>query len=149
MVALDPKLAHVEIKARDNHGVNFPERYLKVTIDGVARQGQRTLISVSDAGHNPFALLIAVDALVSTFGQAALDEQGIAVPENFFTRRKDESGWHRDEVLAALAALHLRLDRERVSNAGHTRDVSRGTPSTVQDTFDAAYELRRSRPGLN
>ena len=112
----DPKLAFVEIEPRASHGVNFPERYLKVTNRAVL-QGQRALISVSDAGHHPFALLVAVDALVSDFGQATLDEEGIAVPENFFARRKDESGWHRDEVLAALAALHLRLDQQRVSDA--------------------------------
>ena len=109
----NPKLALVEIKPRANHGVDFPERYLKVT-NRVVLQGQRALISVSDAGHHPFALLVAVDALVSDFGQATFDEEGIAVPENFFARRKDESGWHRDEVLAALAALRLRLDQQRV-----------------------------------
>jgi hypothetical protein len=141
-----PKQAFVEIKPRDNHGVNFPERYLKVT-SGIVRQGQRSLIAVSDAGHHPFALLVAVDALVSDFGQATLEEEGIAVPENFFMRRKDESGWHRDEVLAALEALHLRLERERVLGADHSQDEPRASASTLQDTFDAAYELRRARVG--
>lgn len=101
--------AFIDIQPRANHGVNFPERYLRVT-KKVARQGQRSLISVSDAGHQPFALLVAVDALVAAFGQASLDEEGIVVPGNFFTKHKDGSGWHRDEVLTALAALHLRLD---------------------------------------
>jgi hypothetical protein len=146
MEARDPKQAFVEIKPRDNHGVNFPDRYLEVT-NGIVQQGQRSSIAVSDAGHHPFALLVAVDAMVSKFGQAVLDDEGIAVPENFFTRRKDESGWHRDEVLAALAALHLRLDRERGLAADHSHDEPRGIASTLQETFDVAYELRRAHVG--
>jgi hypothetical protein len=124
MEARDPIQAHVEVSPRTSHGVNFPERYLKVTNE-VVRQGQRSLISISDAGHHPFALLVAVDALISEFGRATLDREGI-------TRRKDESGWHRDEVLAALAALHLRLDRERKSDADHNQVASTRDTSTIQ-----------------
>jgi hypothetical protein len=112
--------AFIDVQPRACHGVNFPERYLQVT-NGIARQGQRALISVSDAGHHPFALLLAVDALVAAFGQATLDEEGIAVPETFFRRRRDGSGWHRDEVLTALAALHLRLDRKHESTQSTVR----------------------------
>jgi hypothetical protein len=131
MEARDPIQAHVEVRPRTSHGVNFPERYLKVTNE-VVRQGQRSLISISDAGHHPFALLVAVDALISEFGRATLDKERIAVPQNFFTRRKDESGWHRDEVLAALAALHLRLDRERKSDADHNQVASTRDTFTIQ-----------------
>lgn len=144
MVAIDPKRAHVEVMPRQNHGVGFPERYLKVT-NGIVRQGQRSLISVSDAGQRPFALLDAVDALVSEFGQAALDEQGITVPENFFTKRKDESGWHRDQVLAALAALRLQLEHDRASDAVQNQAASADDEATLQESFDAEYERRRAR----
>lgn len=116
MDALSQKQAHVLTRPRDNHGVNLPGRFLQVT-NGVIRQGQLSSILVSDAGHHPFALLVAVDALVSKFGQSALDEQGITVPGNFFTRRKDDSGWHRDVVLAALAALDLHLDRTSAADS--------------------------------
>ena len=148
MDAPGQKQAHVELKPRANHGVNFPERYLKVTIDGVVRQGQPASILVSDAGHHPFALLVAVDALVSKFGQATLDEQGITVPESFFRKRKDDSGWHRDAVLTALAALDRRLDGARVSAPVPAQVTCRGRTSTVEEAFDAASEQRRARVTL-
>jgi hypothetical protein len=127
--------AFIAIQPRANHGVDFPERYLQIT-KGAVRQGQRSLISVSDAGHHPFALLVAVDALVAAFGQAALDEEGIAVPGTFFRRHKDDSGWHRDEVLAALAELHLRLDQGRGSEAEpRETDLSQGSPFDLKSSY--------------
>jgi hypothetical protein len=71
------------------------------------------LISISDAGHSPFALLDAVDAIAAKFGESTLVDQGIVVPATFFRKRKDETGWHRDEVLTALQDLDHRLDGQK------------------------------------
>jgi hypothetical protein len=116
MLAADQIHAHIEIKPRVNYGVNFPDRYLTVTVEGASRQRQGSLITISDPGHGAFALLDAVDLIAAKYGTRALDEQGIAVSESFFKRRKDESGWHRDELLAALHALDRRLDDARLSD---------------------------------